>query len=289
LPIMRPGDVLDGKRLARLNLSTEYYFSRDEATLYKNYVEATSDKSAKGLAKRCRANLTALDAEFIQLVFQLTDDSDRASFSSGTELLQKCTKLCEDLLFNLAEFPQAWKIVNNSSIGSFGSLERAPAVAAYCGLLGLQADFPKISELMLISLLVDVGLMSTDMSFTRKLRSEDPLTKEEHKQLVSIPQKSLDMLLKRKLAIEERTRTTLLAVYQTFEEAADIKIDPQLIRFCKNLDSKTQVKMGKKAPDHLEIMLRMAEGDDNEKQYTVEFLHWFKEKVVPQLQSLKVS
>jgi hypothetical protein len=287
LPIMRAGDLLDGSRLTRLKGSTEFYFSREDSLIYKKYVEDNADKSAKGLAKRCRANLVALQEQFTQLIFQLTDESDRASFADGQELLKKCTKLCEDLLMNLAEFPKAWEIVNNSSIGSFGSLERAPAIAAYCGLLGLQSELKRIPEIMLVSLLVDIGILSLPVAFTRKLRSEVPLNKEELAQLGSVPQISLNLLLKKKMALDEKSRTVLLSCYEVAGQSEDLRIEPQLIRFSRDLDNRTQVRMGKMALNPINVIEAMATSSAGSASYTEEFLLWLREKIVPEILNLR--
>jgi hypothetical protein len=287
LPIMRPGDLLDTSRLDRLKMSSEYYFSRSDALLYKKYVDENVDKSAKGLAKRCRANLLALQEEFTHLVFQLTDESDRASFASGQELLKKCTKLCEDLLMNLAEFPKAWEIVNNSAIGTFGSLERAPAIAAYCGLLGLQSELPRIPEVMLVSLLVDIGILSLPASFTRKVRGQETLSSAEETQLKGLPQTSLDMILRKKLALDEKSRSVLLSTYQIFSEDEDLRLEPQLIRFARELDQLTQVRMGQMAPQPVQVMEGLAKSPEFEKNYTPEFMTFLREKILPEMRLLK--
>lgn len=129
LTLLREGDRLSVERLERMKNHPEYYIHRTQSEAFKKFVDSTTDRSAKGLAKRCRANFVALKTEFTKLVLEISNESEKSSLVEGQELLAKCKALCEDLLMNLAEFPKAWEIINNSSVGEFGSIERAPAIA----------------------------------------------------------------------------------------------------------------------------------------------------------------
>lgn len=267
LAILKEKDHLSEARLERLKQHPEYYIHRSQVDDFKKFVEATTDRSAKGLAKRCRANFVALKTEFTKLVLEISNESEKSSIVEGQELLGKCKQLCEDLLMNLAEFPRAWEIINNSSVGEFGSIERAPAIAAYCGLFGLQAEQKKLSEMMLVALLVDIGLLGCSSDLSLAIKKDEALTKAQFEELKKVPARSLDMILARKLAFDEKARTMLMGVYEKADGTgypanvndAKISIESEMIRMAKDFDNATLLKMGRAAANHAEILRSLAE------------------------------
>lgn len=289
LKLIRQGDKIEKDRLIRLQQNSEFYLRRTELPLFKKYIEETAEKSAAGLAKRCRANFTNLQAEFTNLVFQLTDESNRSTLVEGQELLLKCRKLCEDLLANLAEFPKAWEIVNSSSIGEFGSLERSPAVAAYSGLFCLQADVQNITEVMLICLLVDVGLLNISDQIADKLRLKSELTTEESLDLHRVPLKSLNLVLNRKLAIDEKSRNILLNTYECVDGSGypnkpipeKIPFNSQLIQFAKIFDDLTTVKLGVVRTPPFQVLKNMVNDPKITAKFSSDLISTIKNKVIP--------
>lgn len=289
LKLIHAGDKIAKDRLVRLQQNPEFYVHRSELMFFKKFIDETAERSASGLAKRCRANFTTLQAEFTNLAFQLSDESNRSTLAEGQELLSKCRKLCEDLLANLAEFPKAWEIINSSSIGDFGSLERAPTVAAYSGLFSLLSDLKNITDTMLISMLVDVGLLAIPDHITEKMRLEQNLNPEELSHLHGVPLKSLNMVLNRKLSIEERSRNVLLNVYEQVDGlgypsrpvAEKIPLNSQIIHFAKLFDSATTVKMGSIRKDPVETLIQLTNDPHITKRFSVELIQMLKEKVIP--------
>lgn len=252
LPIIRENDEVNDVRLKRFSDNPEFYFHRSQIDQYKKYIENNTDKSAKGLATRCRANFTALQVEFTRLCFEVSDQSNKVSLGDGQALLARCQQLCSDMLMNLAEFPDAWQIINNSSVGEFGSLERAPAIAAFCGMFSLDADFDKIEDMMLFSLLVDLGLLRLAETITKKIRESKKLTSEEQQELQRVPHISLDMMLYRKIAMNEKQRSIILSVYEKADGTgyplgitdAKLTLEAQMIRLAKEFDALTVLKLG---------------------------------------------
>lgn len=280
LKILREGDSISEARLRQMGESYELYFHRNEAITFKNFVEATADKSAKGLAKRCRANFMALRTEFTKLAFELSDQSNRVSFGQGQTLLKKCQLLCQDLLANLAEFPEAWKIINGSSVGEFGSLERAPTIASYSGVFALMMNLNHIEEIMLAALLVDVGSLALPVEISRKIRHEENLTKQDLQEIHAVPERSLSMALSRKLSLEERLRSILLGVNENADGSGfpygvtdqKISLESQVIRLAKEFDAKTVLKFGKLKISAVEAMRQILSDKDFQKIFSKEFL-----------------
>lgn len=268
LKLIRTGDSISEDRLPRLLENPEFYLDRGDLYGYKKFVEETSDKTPKGLAKRCRANFVTLQSEFTNLAFEVTDESSRVSFVEGQELLARCQKLCDDLLMNLAEFPRAWEVVNGSSIGEFGSLERAPAIAAFSGMLALRAEMKRVEEIMMASLLVDMSVLTLSTKVADVLRAgedvnkNEGLSKEEVEKYRRMPQRSIDLALNRKLSIPEKLRNIIVGVYEHADGKGfpngindqKIMLESQMIRFAKEFDSRIQVKMGRARKNPIEAM-----------------------------------
>ncbi|MDZ4083259.1 MAG: HD domain-containing phosphohydrolase [Bdellovibrionales bacterium] len=294
LKLIRTGDSIEVDRLPRLLENPEFYLDRGDLYGYKKFIEETSDKSPKGLAKRCRANFVALQSEFTNLAFEVTDESSRVSFLEGQELLARCQKLCDDLLMNLAEFPRAWEVVNGSSIGEFGSLERAPSIAAFSGMLALRADMKRVEEIMMASLLVDMSVLTLSSKIAEVLRAGEPvlgsktLTADEVDKYRRLSQRSIDLALNRKLSIPEKLRNIIVGVYEQADGKGfpngindqKIMVESQMIRFAKEFDSRIQVKMGRARKDPIEAMKEILDDPILAGVFSAEFKKLVLEKIL---------
>lgn len=279
LPLLKEGDLIDGRRLANLKKSSELYFRRQDAVLYKKYIDDTAEKSPGGLAKRCRANFTALQAEFARLAWELSGQSTKVSYGDGQNLLKKCLDLCKDLLTNLSGFPQAWEVINNSSIGEFGSLERAPAVAAYCGMFSLIMSLDKIEDVMLISLLLDISVLALPEKIAKQLRDGTGCSSEELAELKQVPGRSLDMVLARKLSISEKQRSILMTVYENADGSGypggynheKLTTESQIVRLAKEFDRLTLFKLGQAKVDPQTAVTRILQAPELAKIFSDQF------------------
>ena len=248
------GDFLDERKFSKSKTIGEFYIERDSSPLYNKYIQETADQSAAGLEKRCRSQFLNLFSEFSQLAFQLTNQSEHASFGDGQKLLTQCTQACKKLIETLGEGGQAWRIINNSSIGEFGSLERAPAVAAYSGLFALQIGMNNIELIMLAALLTDLGLLFISPGILRKIRELkiNQFTQDERKEYERYPLMSLDIILNRKLSIPENQRNWIVATQETTDgkgfpkqlQGMQAPKESRLIAFCREFDRRTLLRMG---------------------------------------------
>jgi hypothetical protein len=294
LKLIRTGDSIAVDRLPRLLENPEFYLDRGDLYEYKKFVEETSDKSSKGLAKRCRANFVTLQSEFTNLAFEVTDESSRVSFLEGQELLARCQKLCDDLLVNLAEFPRAWEVVNGSSIGEFGSLERAPAIAAFSGMLALRADLKRVEEIMMASLLVDMSVLTFSSKIADALRAgknifnSGSFSNDELEKYRRLSQRSVDLALNRKLSIPEKLRNIIVGVYEQADGKGfpngindqKIMIESQMIRFAKEFDSRIQVKLGRARKDPIDAMKEILDDPVLTGVFSADFKKLVKEKIL---------
>jgi len=249
------GDTPDEAKVKKISEVGEVYIHRSKTPLYKKYTEELNQRTNEGLARRCRAQFMALYSQYSSLVLTLTDQTERASFGEGEKLLASCREICKDLLSTLGEFTNAWDVINNSTVGEFGSVERAPAVAAYASVFSLQAGLLKIDDIMLVALLIDLGVVFLDPAITKKIRDDKfaELTAEQLAAYKKYPQQSLDVVLDRKIAMSEKMRNMFISVHEKANGkgfprglyAEKIPIESQMIQFCKEFDSRTVLRLGK--------------------------------------------
>ena len=211
----------------------------------------------------------------------VTDESQSSSFGEGQALVNQCRKLCEDLLANLAEFPKAWEIINSSAIGEFGSLERAPAIAAYCGLFGIHCQISLLAELMLVALLADIGMIKLEASITKKIRQELALDDRERKAFERLPEMSLNTILDRKFSIDEKSRGILLSTYEHADGSGfpkgitELKLGAgaQMVRLARDFDRATILRLGKARQDPKIVMRDYVSQAQPGKIFTRDFIH----------------
>lgn len=270
------GTVLSPEKVTKLHSVGEVYIKRDSADDFKAYVTANPDLSAKGLARRCRSQYLALHASYLDLILLLTDQSETSSLAIGQKLLKQCQTMCAELLGALGEFGDAWDVINNSAIGELGTVDRGPAIAAYSGLFGLQMDVDAINDVMLAGLLSDLGLLLMTPEIGKKLREdrERDLTPEEMILYRSYPELSLNLLLGRKLSLEESFRKLFLST----QERADGKGFPkgineerlsmgaQIVQFSRDLDRRTWLRLGQARPKRDQILKKMVDEDASKHQ-----------------------
>jgi response regulator RpfG family c-di-GMP phosphodiesterase len=249
------GDIPDEIKMKKIIEVGEVYVHRSKTSIYKKYVEELNDQTKDGLRRRCRAQFMELYSQYSTLVLMLTDQIERTSFSEGEKLLSSCQEICQELLSSLGEFANPWDIINNSTVGEFGSVERSPAIAAYASVFSLQAGLTQIDSIMLVALLVDIGIIFLDPQITKKIRDDQlsTLTPEQLSAYKKYPQRSLDMVLDRKIAMSEKMRTIFISVHEQANgkgfpkglTGERIPIESQMIQFCKELDARTALRFGK--------------------------------------------
>lgn len=245
------GDLLSEEKFKKIQQVGEIYISRNSTSKFGDYVKRYEEATPEGLAKRCRAEFLSLYSSFANLAFLLTDQSENASYREGETLMKRCRVLAGELIATLASYGNPFDIVNNSTVGEFGSVERTPAIAAYAGYLALQMEFDNIDEIMMGALLGSIGILHLPSSISSRLRRGllRELTTDEMERYRRYPQESLDLALSRKLPIDPPLRKTMLSV-----------LDPStLISFCSDLDNLTMVKLGRPRRNPLQALRALAE------------------------------
>ncbi len=255
LPVVPKGSPITESRLKKLETVGEVYVKRDEVDNYRLYVESHPDNSAQGLKSRCRAQYLSFCKAHAQLLFLLIDQSEGASFKEGKWLYERSEILARDLLTSLSAIGEAWEVVNNSSIGEFGSVERSPTVAAYAGLLSLLASISEPVDVMVAALLSDVGMLELHPKISKKMRAAqgvDSLQGEDLADYRKHPVISLSRCMGRKLAIKPEIQEMMMGCHERadgtgFPNAKKGEKIPQgamLIQFSEMIDRGAMVKMG---------------------------------------------
>ena len=269
LKIARSGEPLEKVRYEKLLGVGELYLDRSSASAFSRYVTETTDLSSAGLRKRCRSKFLALFEGFSRLVFQLTDQSEHASFGEGQELLKQCRALCADLLGTLGEFGNAWEVINNSAIGDLGSVERAPTMASYAGIFGLLLGIDEVEDVMLAALLTDLGLLGLSPSSLRKIREDhlEAFTAEEEEAYRHYPEKSLALVLEQKLSLSDALKSAITCSNERADGTGfpkgftheKIPRKAQLVHFCREFDRRTLLRMGQARVQPLELLKKLLE------------------------------
>lgn len=259
LPLLFAGDALDQGKLRKIASVGEVYIERGSAGAFSQFVSQTADRSAAGLEKRCRSRFLALFSEYSRLALQLSSQTENASFGEGQKLLSNCASICAELMAAMAETGEAWRIINNSAIGEIGSVERAPAIAAYAGLFALQMGWEGVDQIMLTALLADIGLFFLPPSTIQRLRDGtiDQATTEEKDGYHKYPRTSLDVLLDRRISIPEKMRQSIVSTHERWDGGgfpaglaeAKVPLEALLVRFCREFDQRTLLRLGKQRPD----------------------------------------
>ncbi|MFN9068119.1 MAG: HD domain-containing phosphohydrolase, partial [Bdellovibrionales bacterium] len=272
LPVVRASDEITQDRYDKLMQVTEIYVHRNDVEAYHQYTMGSSDQSAEGLGRRCRAQFMRLYAKYVDLVMLISDQSESKSFKEGAALYEQCSALAGDLMNSLSVTGGAWNIINNSAIGEFGSLQRSPAVAAYAGLLSLHAQIGSVTAVMTAVMLADIGLLEVSPKVNQRIRKGqklDDLHKEDLAEFHNHPVKSLNMALSRKLQIPENVKNIILSTHETADKkgfpakpnAEKIPMEAMLIQYCEKLDHQSCIRMGEQRKDINEVKKQIFESE----------------------------
>jgi HD-GYP domain-containing protein (c-di-GMP phosphodiesterase class II) len=255
LPVLPKGTTLTAERSKKFESVSELFIKREEVDAYNKYIQTNADKSAKGLTSRCRSQYLSLCFAHSRFIFNLIDQSENASFKEGRELISRCETLAQDLLATLSAVGEAWEVVNNSSLGEMGSVERSPTLAAYAGLFALTMNLSNSIEIMMACLLADIGMLDLSPKAGKKIRSTGLITSlstTELSEYKSHPKTSVQRCLDKKLAMDDKLREMILNSHERadgtgFPEGkpgAKISIGAMLIHFCELVDKTAMIKMG---------------------------------------------
>lgn len=255
LPILPKGSPMTEDRLKKLESIGEVFVRRDELDRYRHYIDARPDAFSVGLHSRCRALYLSFCSAHAQLLFMLMDESENTSFKESKWLYDRCLILAQDLLVSLSSIGEAWEVVNNASLGEFGSVERAPTVAAYAGLLSFLSSTGEPVEVMMAALLSDVGMLEIRPAILKKIRASQnisSLSESEYQEYHEHPIISVNRCLSRNFPLTSEVQEIILCSHEKVDGTGfpdrkpgnEIPFEAMLIQFSELIDQGAMVKMG---------------------------------------------
>lgn len=268
LKVAKPGAVIHEDFLKKYAETGEFYLRRQDLGKWVEYSHGFESDDSQSLLRKCRLRFLQLNQSFLDLALMISDQSSAASFALGKEMYGNCEAFAKNLLESLNDVKNPWVVINSSAIGDFGSLERAPAIAAYAGLLSMQSKTGDPKEVMIGALLADVGYLELSPSTSAKIRENkiEEMHEEEKMEYHKHPIYSLNQCLSRKLPFSETIKSMILQSHERMDQkgfpnriAADkIVEEAMLIRLCWELDNASQVRMGQERRDINEVKNKIA-------------------------------
>lgn len=202
-------DIIDENKILKMSEVTELYIKREDLPKYNSYIAKQNFNSSDGLLRRCRSKYLEFYDNYVELIYQLSDDSKHYTYQEGKRILDKSLQLSSDLIGMLANIEDPWKIVNNLSFSLDGTMTRTPAVAANVGVLGLKLDIGNIEEVMFATLVSDLSLFKLSDDGMVKFQ-KNSLNESDRDLYENHPKYSINMMLERRLPIEESTKQIIM-------------------------------------------------------------------------------
>jgi response regulator RpfG family c-di-GMP phosphodiesterase len=276
------GDVLDDAKISKCASVGEMYIRQKDAAAFNKYTSENTDQSAAGLSRRCRAQFLSLTSSYVDLVYHLTNRGEHASYKQGQDFLKQTIEVAQSMVASLGGFDDAWNIINNSSIGTFGSVERAPAIAAYAALFSLQADIGPLDDVMLAALLSDLGIIYLDPKITRKLRNKEiaSLNASERDEYEKHPSISIEVVLDRKLPISQDVRNIIACSHERVDGngfpkklfGTKVPKIAELIQIAEIIDQSTCLRLGQARVDKAEFRKEFFERELENRRFSLDLL-----------------
>lgn len=274
LKVHNTGTKLKKDFLTKYSNVGDLYIQRESLDLWQEYTTGyTAVDSAEALQKS-RLKFRQLNESFLSLALLVSDRSSPATFAKGRELYTHCEKFSADLLSSLLDLEDPWYIISSSAVGDYGSIERAPAVAAYAGFMSATLKIGSPTEVMIGALLSDIGYLELSPSVAFKLRSQrfEEMNAEEKMEYQKHPIFSLNQCLARRLPLSNNIKEIILQSHERIDQkgfprrprADKLLEEAMLVRLCWELDQLCQGRMGEKKPDIREIRRQFSRAAMNE-------------------------
>lgn len=285
LRIAKHDSSLSSEKIKKMNAVSEFYIHRSEMSQFSSYTQKGDLETKEGILRHCRAQFLEFFVTYTDLVAVLSDSSETLSFDEGKKLLERCQTLVSEMAKTLIQLgiDDVWDVVNNSSVGDFGSLERTTAIASYVAFFAMKLEYDKLEELILASLIAQIGFvfLSPKITYKIKYQKEKDFNEEEEEIYEKYPIKSLDTALGQRLPIEQEVKDLILLC----NERADGKGFPkkldensltkhsQLLGFCQYFDKNTTLRFDQARVSRIEILKHIIIKEIDELQhFTNDFL-----------------
>lgn len=283
LKIHKPGYPIPKSFIDRYKEVNELYIHRSDLKSWTEYVNSLSTDDHEGRLRNCRLKFLQLSQSFLDLALLVADRSTVSSFSQGKDLYDLCEAFADDLLTSLKGIDDPWDTISNSSIGDFGSIERAPTIAAYAGLLSIRSNIGKAKEIMIGALFSDLGYLELDPKTAQKMRKNEveQMSLAEKNEYEQHPVRSLNLCLTRKLPLSEIVKNIILQSHERMDQKGfphqlrndKLTEESMLVRLCWDLDTRSQIHLGKERITIKEAKANLSQSILNESDnYSLVFL-----------------
>ncbi len=269
IPVHRANQNIDAHKVKTFKKVGPLYVRRDEVGAYRDYLANNSHRIKESHIYSCRAQFLSLSFRYFDLLLDLIDDSETATFEEGRGTFAKCYQLANEILLPLSKLEEAFEVVNNSIVGSFGVFERAPARAVYAGLVGMLSNLCDPKDLVFVALLSDIGMLELPRTLITKLRNGlvNEFTSEERALYETHPTTSLNMLLNARLPVADELKKMILCTHESYDgkgfpsriARSNVPIESQIVRFCEMIDERSTVNVGDTRPDLNHVRLTLLE------------------------------
>ncbi|WP_413289021.1 HD-GYP domain-containing protein [Bdellovibrio sp. HCB337] len=254
LKVYKPGLNIGNEFLCRYEDADELYLHRNDVSKWLEYVKSFPADEEHQEVRNCRAQFIKLQQVFLDLVLILSDQTSSTSFSDGKLLFEDCKKFTKDLLTSLEKVRYPWQIINNSSVGDFGSVERGTAIAAYAGLLSRKSNIGEPERVMLAALLSDIGILLLSPAATEKIREQKAgkLSAEEKMEFEKHPIFSVNQILSKRIPLDDDVRNMIMLSHERTDQKGfpnqpspnKITEDSALVRLSQEIDQCLTIRMG---------------------------------------------
>lgn len=290
IKVIPKGENISEVKLGKMQDVSEFYISKNDFSSFMNYANENIDRSAKGIAQRCRLQFYQLNHSFSRLVLLLSDQSEHSSFAEGKKLYEQCLKCTEELLNNLASVEDPWEVISKASFGGYGSLDRGASIAAYAGLISLKSGVGNPTDAMIAALMADIGLLDMTPQGTVKLRQRQ--TNAFHAEEKEIFKKhmvfSLNQCLSRRVPLSENQKNIIMATHEKADGTGfpnalkneKIPDESYIIQLSEQLDHQTVIVEGQQRPDVKTLRQNLFnQGLEKSGQFPMTFLLKMKEVI----------
>lgn len=250
---------LDQAKIDRAKKVGEVYFHREDFELFQKYVTENEDKTASGLAARCRHQYMSATLLFKELGLLLVDMSEQASFQKGKDLLDRCYSIADDFVMTLGAVGDSWSIINNAGFDDLTPIDRAPAIGATASLMSLMLGVGNPTQIFLCAMLADLGLLDLPPLALREIQQGrvNDLKTEALEVYKQHPTMSVNRALSRKLPLDEKTKAIILATHEKVSgkgfpagiEKDKIPLESQLIQLAEIMDAELKIQEGRERVD----------------------------------------
>lgn len=264
---MLPGLSLSESKLQKLQEVGELYVRRKDIEAYSEYLKTYEDRSAKGIANRCRAEFYTIAYAHANLIFLILDQGVAGTFSQGKEYLEKCVKLSKNLLTTLMTIPDPWYVLDQASFG-VGAADRSPMIAAMASHASFVLNSGDPDSVMMAGLFCDIGMLDLSpkcIGMLDSLEDRQKMSPEDQMVYFKHPMLSLNRLLDKKIQIPEKVREIILCTHEQADEKGfpkqlprhKIPVESAFIYFFELVDFEFRLKLGRKRETYPDVRKRV--------------------------------